>query len=282
MFYHEDKLQYKVEVEEPDPAFAKMLQQAIGGIEGEMRVALQYFFQSAAVPDEHAEYREVLRDTAAEELAHIEMLATAVNKNLEGADVSLADGFSSVAAQQPRHFLSSGLHAMPNDSNGVPFDGSWIVATGNLASDMYANIMAESGGRLLATRLYEMTDDPGMKDMLAFLIARDTMHQNQWISVLKDLGDPEELLDVHPIPDSFPDEVENQEFNYAYLSTNLDPPDDPGKPWTSGESPDTEGEFSFMNQHDIEGPAMSVSDAISETHNEPAPQGEDSATGDDD
>ncbi|WP_348608905.1 manganese catalase family protein [Halobaculum rarum] len=275
MFYHENKLQYTVEVEEPNPAFAKMLQQAIGGIEGEMRVALQYFFQAAAVPDEHAEYREALRDTAAEELSHIELLATAVNKNLEGADISVADGFSSVAAQQPRHFLSSGMHALPNDADGVPFDGSWIVATGNLASDMYANIMAESAGRLLASRLYEMTDDSGMKDMLAFLIARDTMHQNQWISILKDLGDPEELLDVHPIPDSFPDEVENQEFNYAYLSTNVEPQDDPGHPWTSGESPDMEGEFEFIDQHDLEGAPVEVSEADPRTYNDPAPQDED-------
>ena len=275
MFYHEDRLQYEVEVEEPNPAFAKMLQQAIGGFEGEMRVAMQYFFQAAALPDEHAEYRAALRDTAAEELNHIEMLATAVNKNLEGADVSLDDGFEAVAAQQPRQFLSSGLNAMPTDASGVPFDGSWIVATGNLASDMYANITAESGGRLLAARLYEMTDDPGMKDMLAFLIARDTMHQNQWISILKDLGDPEELLDVHPIPDSFPDEVENHEFNYQYLSTNLEPQDDPDQPWTTGESPDSEGEFEFRNQHDLEGAPMDVPPSDPRAHNDPAPQDED-------
>ena len=55
---------------------------------------------------------------------------------------------------------------------------------------MYANVMAESTGRLLATRLWEATDDPGMKDMLAFLIARDTMHQNQWLAVLEELGGP--------------------------------------------------------------------------------------------
>jgi hypothetical protein len=41
------------------------------------------------------------------------------------------------------------------------------------------NVMVESMGRLLATLLYEMTNDPGMKDMLSFLIARDIMHENQ-------------------------------------------------------------------------------------------------------
>jgi Mn-containing catalase len=164
---------------------------------------------------------------------------------------------------------------MPTDANGVPFDGSRIVATGNLAADTYANIMAESGGRLLATRLYELTDDPGMEDMLAFLIARDTMDHNQSISILKDLGDPEELLDVHPIPESFPDEVENQEFNYQYRSTNLEPQDDPGEPWTSGEAPDMEGEFTFANKHDLEGVPINVPQADPRTYNDPTPEGED-------
>jgi len=235
MFYQDSELQYPVEVEEPNPLFAKMLQQAIGGLEGEMRVAMQYFFQAAAVPDEYAQYREALRDTAAEELGHIEMLATAVRKNLQGAPTSFADAgdgqdFAALAGLQPRQFLSSGLNAMPMDSNGVPFDGSYIVATGNLASDMYANITAESGGRLLATRLYEMTDDPGMKDMLAYLIARDTMHQNQWVAILEDLGDSEDAFDVHPIPDSFPNDAENQEFNYDFMSTNTAAESDPARP----------------------------------------------------
>jgi Mn-containing catalase len=123
-----------------------------------MRVALQYFFQAAAVPDEHAEYREALRDTAAEELAHIEMLATAVNKNLERAPVSLGgngDGQvpGTFGGMQSRQVLSAGQHAIAADANGVPFNGSWMVASGNLAADMYANVKAESTGRLLATRL---------------------------------------------------------------------------------------------------------------------------------
>ncbi|QLG29712.1 manganese catalase family protein (plasmid) [Halorarum halophilum] len=282
MFYHDDRLQYEVEVEEPNPVFAKMLQQAIGGVEGEIRVAMQYMFQAWAIPDEHAEYRAMVMDTAAEELGHIEMLATAVSKNLEGSPLSLADvsndgemGLATLAGMQPRQILSTGLNAMPVDSNGVPFNGSWVVASGNLAADMYANIMAESTGRLLATRLHEMTDDPGMKDMLEYLIARDTMHQNQWVELLKSLGDPEELLDVHPIPDSFPDEVENQEFNYAFLSTNAERQDDPGMPWTEGESPDGEGTFSYTTQHDIEGAPRNVDKADPQTFNEPAPQDED-------
>jgi Mn-containing catalase len=249
VFYHDDELQFEVEVEEPDPYFAKMLQQAIGGAEGEMRVALQYMFQAFAVPTEKKEYRTLLMETAVEELGHIEMLATAVTKNLEGAPEHLREDARSdavIAAMmdggQPRQALSAGLHAMPVDSNGVPFTGNYIVASGNLAADLYANVMAESTGRLLATRLYEMTDDRGMKEMLEYLIARDTMHQNQWHAAL-------ESLDDHvPVPASFPQEKENQDVNYEFMSTFRDRHEDPDQPWTGGTSPDGNGEFSYGYQ----------------------------------
>jgi Mn-containing catalase len=38
MFYDEKRLAYTVRVDTPNPLFAKRLQQAIGGIEGEIRV----------------------------------------------------------------------------------------------------------------------------------------------------------------------------------------------------------------------------------------------------
>jgi Mn-containing catalase len=59
---------------------------------------------------------------------------------------------------------------------------------------------------LLATRLYNMTDDPGMRDILSYLIARDTMHQNQWLAVLEENGG----MAAHPIPNSFPQNQENE------------------------------------------------------------------------
>ena len=46
MYYHDTRLQYPVRVTTPDPLFARQLQQAIGGVEGEIRVCLQYFFQA--------------------------------------------------------------------------------------------------------------------------------------------------------------------------------------------------------------------------------------------
>ena len=50
--------------------------------------------------------------------------------------------------------------------------------------------------------------------MLAYLIARDTMHQNQRHAAL------EPLEDHVPVPASVPQEKENQEHNYTFVSTS--------------------------------------------------------------
>ncbi|HEX2160544.1 MAG TPA: manganese catalase family protein, partial [Thermoleophilaceae bacterium] len=114
--------------------------------------------------------------------------------------------------------------------------------------DMVANVHAEASGRLLATRLWEMTDDPGMKDMLSFLIARDTMHQNQWMAVL------EELKDMGmPAPSDFPQEQENQEHSYEFF-VHSDGEVPGNARWTSGPSVDGKGSFSVREAEPLGGP----------------------------
>ncbi|MBZ9921885.1 MULTISPECIES: manganese catalase family protein [unclassified Mesorhizobium] len=249
MFYTDKKLQFPVRVKTPSPIFARALQQAIGGVEGEIRVALQYFFQAWGARGP-GKYRDLLLNTATEELAHIEMLATAVALNLEGAPLSLQEdvsadtiGGSVLNGMNFRHILSTGLAALPENSNGVPFNASHVYASGNLAADMVANVTAESSGRVLATRLYNMTDDPGMKEMLSFLIARDTMHQQQWLAAIEDMGG---LATSLPVPNSFPQEQEFRDVSYAFVNCFVDGVPPPEGRWSSGKSIDGNGEFTTV------------------------------------
>ena len=261
MFYLDKKLQYPVKVEKPDPLFARQLQQAIGGIEGEIRVCMQYFFQAWGSRGPSTKYRDMLLHTATEELGHVEMLATAVALNLEKAPVSLQEAGAAdevvgsvmggtdtravMAGMLQRHILSTGLAAFPANSEGVPFDMSHIYASGNLAADMYCNVAAESTGRVLAVRLYNATNDPGMKDMLSFMIARDTMHQQQWLAVIAELG----LEETMPIPNSFDQSEENQKYSYAFFGSAADGTPPQNGRWTHGPSIDGKGKFTvFMNK----------------------------------
>jgi Mn-containing catalase len=142
---------------------------------------------------------------------------------------------------EPRHYLSAGLAAMPADANGVPFNANCIDVGGNLLANMRANVAAEAIGRTLAARLREMTDDPGMKDMLSFLIARDTMHQQQWLAAIEDAGDT-----FQPAPNDVLDEGDHKQYAYAFFGHG-DEPMDPSARWLSGPSLDGRGEFSFAD-----------------------------------
>lgn len=262
MFYHDNRLQRPVKVDKPDPVYARMLQQAIGGVEGEIRVCMQYMFQAWGARAPTNKYRDMLLHTATEEMGHIKMLATAVALNLDKAPTEAQEEGATdkivgavMGGENPRHMiegmlhrhvLSTGMAAYPANSDGVPFDMSHIYASGNVAADMYCNVAAESTGRVLASRLWGATSDPGMKDLLSFLIARDTMHQQQWLAVLEELGDEKGVL---PIPNSVPrEEAEDLENSYNFYATSMDGSYPEGR-WTQGPSLDGQGEFTvFRNE----------------------------------
>jgi Mn-containing catalase len=282
MYFHDKRLQYPVKVETPDPLFARQLQQAIGGVEGEIRVCLQYFFQAWGARSPNTKYRDMLLHTATEEIGHIEMLATAVAMNLDQAPLTLQETAAAASpvvnaimgGERPRHvvegmlqqhLLSSGLAAMPVNSDGIPFNCSHIYASGNLAGDMFANVAAESTGRILAVRLYNAAKDSGMKDMLSFLIARDTMHQQQWLAVIEEMGGPAAL----PVPNSFDQSLEKSEFSYAFMGTNVNGEPPPTGRFNTGPSLDGKGEFSTiqsmpMGEEPVLGPAREGSGAQTE------------------
>src|SRR3954454_9128137 len=126
MFFHHKELAYTVRVDKPNPVFARMLQQAIGGPEGEMRVMNQYLFQAWSHRGPK-KYRDMLLHTGTEEIGHIEVLATAVAMNLDGLPSEKVDDVvtnplvsARMGAVEPRHFLSGGVRGQACAADGGP------------------------------------------------------------------------------------------------------------------------------------------------------------------
>jgi Mn-containing catalase len=250
VFFHTKQLQYNAKPERPDPVFAKQLQEVLGGQFGEMSVMMQYLFQgwNCRGPQK---YRDMLLDIGTEEIAHVEMLSTMIGWLLEGAPLSEQEAMAAkhpgVAAvlggMNPQHAIVSGLGATPNDSVGFPWTARYIVASGNLLADFRANVNAESQGRLQVARLYNMTDDKGVRDMFSFMLARDTMHQNQWIAAIADLE--AEGLETTPCPSSFPLENEKREVAYQFWNMSQGEESAQGM-WAKGPTPDGKGQFEYL------------------------------------
>jgi Mn-containing catalase len=210
VFRHTKMLQFEAKPERPDPYYARKLQELIGGAYGEMTVTMQYLFQGWNCRIE-GKYKDLIMDTATEEIGHVEMLATMVARLLEGAPATAtAEAVKDpvmaavMGGMDPQQAIVAGGGALPADSNGTPWNGKYIVASGNLLADFRANAAAEAQGRLQTARLYNMTDDPGVKAMLKFNLARDTVHQKQWLRAIEELQAdglesdiaPNDLLDV--------------------------------------------------------------------------------------
>src|SRR3954471_14739773 len=86
MFFHRKQLQYHARPERPDPLFAKMLQEPLGGQWGEISVMMNYLFQgwNCRGPQK---YKDMILDIGTEEIGHVEMLATMIARLLESSPV---------------------------------------------------------------------------------------------------------------------------------------------------------------------------------------------------
>jgi Mn-containing catalase len=118
------------------------------------------------------------------------------------------------------------------------------VASGNLLADFRANVAAEAQGRLQTARLYNMTDDPGVRDMLRFNLARDTLHQNMWLAAIEELQ--EDGLEGAVAPSALFDE-EYAEHASAIWHLSDGTAGDQGR-WASGPAPDGMREFDYLHQ----------------------------------
>ncbi|MFG1815502.1 manganese catalase family protein [Kribbella sp. NPDC049174] len=239
MFRHTKRLQFEAKPERPDPVYARKLQELIGGAYGEMSVTMQYLFQGWNCRME-GKYKDLLMDTATEEIGHVEMLATMVARLLEGAPATVtAEAVQDpvmaavIGGMDPQQAIIAGGGALPANSQGVPWNGGYIVASGNLLADFRANAAAEAHGRLQTARLYNMTDDPGVRAMLQFNLARDTVHQKQWLKAIEELES--DGLEVSIVPKAFFDE-EDQEHNHTIWRLS-DGTDGATGGWTEGDDP---------------------------------------------
>ncbi len=191
MFMHNKKLMYTVRVAEPNPGLATLMLEQFGGPQGELAAAMRYFTQ--ALGDEDPGRKDMLIDIATEELSHLEVIGSIVsmlNRGIKGrlaeAAEEEADLYMSLNAGGESHttsILYGGAPALVN-SAGVPWTAAYIDSIGDPTCDLRSNIAAESRAKIVYERLINVTDDPGIKDALAFLMTREIAHQKSFEKAL--------------------------------------------------------------------------------------------------
>ncbi|HEX8237078.1 MAG TPA: manganese catalase family protein [Abditibacteriaceae bacterium] len=199
----------------PSPNSAAAVQELLGGKFGEMSTLMNYTFQSFNFRGRERlrPYYDLICNIAAEEYSHIELVSYAINllltgSTVRGKDPSKAPLKVAADARNAYHFIASGQAALPVDSMGNPWNGSYVTATGNLKMDLLHNFFLECGARANKMRVYEMVDDPAAREMVGFLLVRGGVHIVAYAKALEEVSgvDVGKLL---PIPDlsnkSFPE-----------------------------------------------------------------------------
>ena len=192
MFVHNQRLQYTVRVAEPNPGLANLLLEQFGGPQGELAAAMRYFTQGLAEDDPGR--KDLLMDIATEELSHLEVIGSIVGMLNKGAKGQLAEAVEQEAdlyrsltgGGNDSHITSllyGGGPALVN-SGGVPWTAAYVDSIGEPTSDLRSNIAAEARAKIVYERLINVTDDPGIKDALMFLMTRELAHQKSFEKAL--------------------------------------------------------------------------------------------------
>jgi Mn-containing catalase len=240
MFVHNKRLQYTVRVASPNPGLANLMLEQFGGPQGELAAAMRYFTQGVSEDDPGR--KDMLMDIATEELSHLEVIGSIVGMLNKGAKGQVAEGVEEEADlyrsltdggndSHVTSLLYGGGTPLTN-SGGVPWTAAYIDTIGEPTADLRSNIAAEARAKIVYERLINVTDDPGIKDALKFLMTREIAHQKSFEKAL------------HAIQPNFPQgklpgepQFANVYYNLSQGEGDLRGPWNQGPEWEFVESP---------------------------------------------
>jgi Mn-containing catalase len=173
MFKHEKMLFHPVGIEKTNPQYAVLLQEQLGGGNGEMKAAMQYMSQSFRIKD--PEIKDLFLDIAAEELGHMEMVAQTIHL-LNGHDVDAV----TVQAGEVQTHVQLGLNPGLINASGYSWTADYVTVTGDLCADLLSNIASEQRAKVVYEYLYRQIEDKKVRETIDFLLNREEAHNQMF------------------------------------------------------------------------------------------------------
>lgn len=136
MWIYEKRLQFPVNIKEPNAKLAQFIMSQYGGPDGEMGASMRYLSQRYAMP--YKEGKAVLTDIGTEELAHLEMIAAIVHqltRNLT-AEQLVEQGFGP-------YYIDHATGIWPQAAGGIPFNACEFQSKGDVITDLHEDMAAD-------------------------------------------------------------------------------------------------------------------------------------------
>lgn len=173
MWQYEKKLQYPVNIKNPNPKYAQIIISQYGGPDGELGASMRYLTQRYSMP--YNEVKGILTDIGTEELAHLEMICAMVyqlTKNLTEKQIK-DSGFD-------KYFVDHTTAVYPVAATSLPWRAEYIQAKGDVIADLHEDLAAEQKARVTYDNLLRLIDDPDIREPLKFLRQREIVHYQRF------------------------------------------------------------------------------------------------------
>ena len=182
MFVYEKRLQYPVNIKQPNPALAKIIISQYGGPDGELGASLRYLSQRYSMP--YPEIKAILTDVGTEEIGHLEMIGAIVyqlTKNLSVEEIK--------AAGLEQYFVDHTTGIYPAAATGVPYSAGSMQVKGDIIADIHEDLAAEQKARVTYDNILRFCDDPDVLDPIRFLREREIVHFQRFGEALRIITD---------------------------------------------------------------------------------------------
>lgn len=178
MWQYEKKLQFPVNIKNPNPKYAQIIISQYGGPDGELGASMRYLTQRFGQP--FNEVKGILTDVGTEELAHLEMVCAMVyqlTKNLTPEEIKKS-GFD-------KYFVDHTASVYPVAAAGLPWRAEYIQSKGDVLADLHEDLAAEQKARVTYDNLIRLIDDPDILEPLKFLRQREIVHYQRFGEALR-------------------------------------------------------------------------------------------------
>lgn len=174
MFSYVKRLQYPINIKNPDPKAASIIISQYGGPDGELGASLRYLSQRYSMP--YPELKGLLTDIGVEELGHLEMIGTMVHqltRNLTEKQIEDNPGFAA-------YFVDRTTGVYPTSASGFPYSAASMACKGDTIADLNEDLAAEQKARVTYDNILRLVDDPDIIEPIKFLRAREIVHYQRF------------------------------------------------------------------------------------------------------
>ena len=169
MWNYEKRLQFPVNIKEPNAKLAQTIISQFGGPDGELAASMRYLSQRFATP--YKEVAGLLTDIGTEELAHLETIGAIVfqlTKNLSMEEIK-ESGFD-------KYYIDHTVGLWPQAAGGEPFTATFFQSKGDAITDLHEDMAAEQKARTTYDNILRLVTDPEVCDPIRFLREREIVH----------------------------------------------------------------------------------------------------------